>query len=300
MSAAIRRVVFVALCVSISSFAVQSAFAGSEKPEEVGKSNTEVQSSASVENAKPAGLAIDFGRNEDGDPSAPGAQIIANVEKPTTVVIQGRADDGNGWRDLSSASITIKGPTGEIKPVTSATPTGEGQGRTVEFSAKFELPAGVAPGNYDVTFSATDRVGASDQVAAAFTVVPMLGIALDASSISFGKGLGPGSTSHASPASIGIRNVGNVIMDIHVSASPLRGEASGESISADHVRYSHSASMSGEVTLSKDGSTDQGFNLKPGAPAKLAYFDIHMPTGDEQYLPADTYRGTITIGSVTK
>lgn len=290
-----KRIVLLLVCAFIALAATPSAISESGGAATSG----DLQTSASVDNIEPAALVIDT-KAIDNDPSMPGTQVTSNVEEPTKIAIQARADDGNGWQDLVSGKIEVTPPGGdELKAVTPTAPKGEGKGRTQEYEATFEIPAGVAPGEYEVKFTAEDRTGKKETIESTFVVAPALAIGLSDRAIKFGDGLGPGTTSHANPVHVGIRNLGNVAMNIHVSASPLRGEKTGATIGPNFVKYSADSKMSGEVSLSSDGYTDTGVAFLPGLPARLVYFDIHMPSGDQQYIPADEYRGTITIGAVS-
>ncbi|MFA5861020.1 MAG: hypothetical protein WDA16_04935 [Candidatus Thermoplasmatota archaeon] len=286
-----KRVTIVLACLATALSAVHGVSAEDDQ------NGNEVKSSADVANAAPANAFIDLTAHDD-DPSTPGTQISPVPNGVATIPVHASVDDGNGWKDITSATITVTAPDGSNVPATNAAASSEGgHGRTTTYEATYKLSASSQPGEYAVHFSATDHAGANASADAHFVYMEMLGIAIDSKSISFGSGLSPGNTTDAS--GVTVHNVGNVKIDLHVSASPLTEKTSGVSIGPERIGYSQDSSMAGEVPLSADGYADTAFQLAPGSQsAKSAFFNLHVPSGDEQYLPPGTYTGQLTLGAM--
>ncbi len=262
------------------------------------KSDGEVQSSAKVSNEKPANVRLMSAG--DADPNTPGEQVSPTPDRPTSVTLVFQAEDGNGWKDLTDASFQVFRPDGSAytDPIT-ATASNQGNGKRRDFSASFSMQHNDAPGTYSVTFRVVDRNGDDATGQGSFQYMEMLALAVDASSVSFGAGgLGPGTSTHDQSVAVPVRNAGNVMLDLHLAATPLSTSSGDASIAPHYLKYSRIADMTGEVGMSESGWIDKGFGLAPGPEAKYGYFDIHVPTGEEQYIPADTYAGRITIGAV--
>lgn len=272
------------------------ALAASLLPFAASSSDNSVRSSAEVSNEHPTNLRITI--EGDADERAPGVQIAPSSGK-TTVKVQGEAEDGNGWKDLKRVTFEVFAPDGS--PLAGADGTGEaeGKGRKRSYSYSFDLPSGARAGTYTVRLSASDHQGAARTAEAVFELQQQLALALDTGTVSFGAGLGPGQTTHEAPASVNVRNVGNVPFDLRVSSDGLQHAGGQATIAPSRLRYSSAADMSGEMPLSASGILDAAFDLAPGA-TKAAYLDIHMPTGDEQFVPPGRYVGTLVFGGAAE
>lgn len=255
-----------------------------------------VDTQASVSNQAPT--VVEVALVEDDDSGLPGAQIAPTPGASRTLSITARAQDGNGWRDLDSLSLEVTRPDGTVLASLSATPTGEHSGRTQVYSASFSIDYYEAPGTYTITSDVTDGPGSHGAHTDSFTYQSLLAFALGSSSISFSAGaLDPGATS--SVASVNVINKGNVKFDTQVSGTDLDAVGFDAVIPVGNVKYSADPAMAGEVGLAAAPQTDASFDLSPGAgAARNAFFDVHVPSGDDQFVPAANYVGSVTIGAV--
>lgn len=256
-------------------------------------SNDSVESSAEISNEPPTNLQIEI--QGDSDEAAPGVQIAPDASGTTTISLTGRAEDGNGWKDIEKGTIEVVAPDGSSVEIAEGSPEPQGNGRKRACTFHFALDSASPPGDYTVKLTISDKQQAQRTAETTFTFEEYLALALESGAVSFGSGLGPGQTTHADPASLGVKNLGNVPLDLSVSASPLTRVGGDGTIDPGRLRYSTSASMDPEFPLSTSGYLDASFDLAPGS-TRLAYLDVHMPTGDEQYVPPGRYIGTITFG----
>lgn len=282
------RSTLVALAMAAVALSLASVAVGEPK------SGGEVRSSAEVANEKPGN--VRFLGLGDADPDTPGEQVAPRAGHVARLAPRFQAEDGNGWRDLREGSFEVFRPDGSrlVGPLPLST-TGQGNGKRGELAGAFELAPEEPAGLYRLRATIVDRMGDVTDGEGTFEHQAMLALSIDARVVAFGAALTPGATTHAAPAAVAVRNVGNVAIDLHVSATPL--SSSEASIPADRLRYSARSDMGDERALSETGVTDTTFDLLPGL-AKDAYFDVHVPTGDEQYVPAATYTGSITLGAV--
>lgn len=262
-----------------------------------GENSGHVESSAEVSNDQPVNVRLEV--SDDSDPGMPGAQLAPDSKGDTRVKITGLAEDGNGWRDLKKATFRVLRPDGStMQDDKKGEESNEGHGRERRFTFEFALTSGDPPGAYTVHMSVEDKHAAASTAQTTVEIMGYLAFSVEQTSVSFGDAaLGPGATSHASPASIAIRNLGNVPLDLSLTGAPLENIEADASLGPDRIRYSASPDMANERALAASGTIDTTFDLMPGL-VKSAYFDLHMPTGDEQYVPAGRYAGAITIGGV--
>ncbi len=263
-------------------------------------SGNEVQSSASVKNVGPEDLTLDLSA-ADEDLATPGVQVSPVPNGAVTVTAVASASDRNGWQDLANAKMTVYDPNGNVYAGPFDAPAkGDGTGKRKEFEAAFPLQFHDLPGTYTVVLTVKDRKDDTAVENATFEYQELLAISLDATVMNFGNGeLGPGASTHGAPSSVVVRNAGNVELDLRLSANGLSTADAAALIGPDRIKYSGDETMANEMALSEDGVTDDAFDLAPGAQAtRPAFFDIHVPSGEEQYVPADTYTGRIVIGAV--
>lgn len=255
-----------------------------------------VQTNASVSNQAPTVVEIKV--LDDDDAVLPGSQVSPVPGGSRTVDVEARAQDGNGWRDLSSLSLEVRRPDGSLLASVVAQPTSEHSGRTQVYSASFDIAFYEPPGTYTISADTVDGAGSHGTHSDSFSYEELLAFALGSNSITFASGaLEPGAVSPT--VSVGVTNTGNVALDTQVSGADLAAQGFDASIPADRMKYSSNSTMGGEVALGTTPQTDAAFDLAPGASSsRNAYFDLHVPTGDEQFVPAATYVGSITVGAV--
>lgn len=258
----------------------------------------EVSSSAEVSNEEPANVRVDLS-GADEDPATPGVQVSPVPGRNMKVNLVAQAEDGNGWQDLRKGELQVFRPDGS--PHTNlfdATPDDNGRGKRRDFRGAFELGPHDPPGEYVVRFFVKDHKEGKTTGHGVIVYLEMLAMSLDKGAIDLAQeALAPGATSHGKPAEVRIGNAGNVKLDLRVSATALKTPDGAGSIGPDRLRYSRDATMADESPLSVHGFLDDKFDLPP-AQSRSAYIDLHTPTGEEQYVPAGRYAGSLTFGGV--
>ena len=262
----------------------------------------EVKSNATVKNRNPVVEAI-FLDTSDDDPGTAGMQVAPTPGGNRTIPIGIRVSDGNGWNDVTRVSYRVLAAVGGPLKSGDAARDGDGTGRMVTYTGEITIPFWQAPGNYTVEATVEDRTGQTTTATWNYEVVPTLAMVLDSASVSFGGPDGelePGMSNRQNPAMVLIRNLGNTEIDLGFSGTDLESPPSyGATIPVNRLKYSAKPDLSDERPFSKLLQTDSGFNLKPGPDAvRPVFFVLQMPTGDEQYVPATTYQGGITLSAV--
>lgn len=240
-----------------------------------------------------------------------------------TVYVCVEASDGNGYNDIcdsggasandvrtftatNSAGGSITDATHPKANVALTCATGSGTAVALTGSMQMEYwrPYGLAAAAnaYKLTPSIVDIVGASaTAVVGNFDYTNLT--SLDASAvttISLGGALAPGATGTEAAASI--YNKGNTAFTIHVSGSNLTGASRAQPIAAANLKWATSASVG---YASKTGLGLSAASTSLSAPAETAdgttprpvYFQLGVPTGASQWIPADTYSGTVTFST---
>ncbi|HWG91408.1 MAG TPA: hypothetical protein VNZ52_11230 [Candidatus Thermoplasmatota archaeon] len=260
-----------------------------------------VNSEARVKNKDPLLEDITLTAGDD-DPGTAGMQVSPTPGTSRDLSFRLRASDANNWRDIAKVTYELKGPGGQKLAEGTATPEGEGTGRSCTYAFSWTLPYHQTPGLYTVEAKVTDKVGGTGKLEWTFEVLPTLAMVLDQTALNFGgRGgtLEPGTSNLDAPATIVVRNMGNVGLDLGLSGTDLVSTEYDARIPVKKLTYSTNPTMLGAMPLSTSLATDPGFDLAPGAAAtKTAYFVLYTPTGDEQYVPASTYKGTLTLSAV--
>lgn len=264
-----------------------------------GAAGEQVESKTKVQNKAPSVVEVDL--DGDDDASQAGVQVAPVPGGDRLVRVQVRSQDDNGHRDVEDLEVEVFRPDGSRVAGPVRGDEGERSGRTVEHSASFSLAHFEPPGTYAVRATATDKKGGTDTQEATFEYLALLAFSLDRPAVEFDAGeLAPGSTTHGAPSPLGVTNQGNVPFDLQVSGTDLAAlGVEDASIPASRVKYSSAPDMAGEAGLGADPLVDAAFSLAPGAGSvRQAYFDVHVPTGEEQFVPAATYVGAIRVGAV--
>ncbi|MFO1532340.1 MAG: hypothetical protein ABR562_01360, partial [Thermoplasmatota archaeon] len=148
-----------------------------------------------------------------------------------------------------------------------------------------------------VKATATDASAATgDNVASLATFnYAQLVASTASSSVTFTGSLSPGTNSNIISASV--QNYGNVQIDVRVSGTtPTDGT---HTIAVGNVAYSLNSDMGSSSALSGSTATLSSFDLSSGAgSSKTLYWQMTMPSGADQYVPAGTYTSTLTITAV--
>lgn len=253
----------------------------------------QMQSEARVTNDAPDVASITF-KTRDDDSAQPGLQIAPEPGIVRRIVVDVAVEDDNGHRDVRAVQVEVRAPGNTstfVGPFAAKFESGRGRGAT--YAAGFDLPSWSAAGVYTVVATIQDAPAARGTGYASFEVLESLALGVGSSDISFGT-LSPGAVT--SPASVAVSNHGNVAIDLEVSGTALA--SADASIPAGRIRTGLS---SGGVTspLAIDPMLIPDFDLAPGQDAsRLLWFQLHVPSGDEQYVPQGTYRGTIALSAV--
>lgn len=258
----------------------------------------EVKSSATVKNKDPSIESILLLASDD-DPGTSGLQLSIDPGAERVLPLEVEVSDANGWNDLSKVNARLLDPTGVLLHERELVRVENGHGRLATFNTTYTFPFWMPAGEYTVEITVKDKPGARVTSAWTFEVVPTLAMVLDARSISFGGDLEPGQNNSHDPASVVIRNMGNTKLDLGMSGSDLTNATFDASIPADKLRFSLAQTMENERSLTRSLLVVDDFDLAPGADAaQSVYFALYMPTGDEQYVPAATYRGSLILSAV--
>lgn len=216
-----------------------------------------------------------------------------------TVEMTVTAADGNSFQDLVSVDVTVYKPDGTTVHIASAgaVSNGDGNGVTESYDHSFGMQFHDDPGVYTVTAVATDSQGAtSTPFSENFTYEELVALALSATAVDFGT-LDPGTRSASS--TVGVTNKGNVRIDIDTSGTDL-SDGNGHAIGVERVKYDLTdGTFTAENNLTATPYTNSGFDLAKGASSsKDSHWQLDTPSGDEQYIPAGTYQGMVTISAL--
>ncbi len=239
----------------------------------------------------------------DADATLDGVQVNPTPQGTTTVTVTIEAKDLNGYNDISSVSVVVYQPDGTTVHVPAgdaSLASGHGVRGTWTYSFGmnyYDTPA-TDGASYKVVVTATDVQGATADNSASpatFNYTELLSITVDTATIDFGA-IDPGETSDVS--AVTVTNQGNVTLDVVVSGTALTYQSN--SIDVSQIDYSLDADFSSATALSTAGQTIDTFDLSAGAGStKPLYFRLRVPSAENQYLPAGSYEGTISIIATT-
>lgn len=260
-----------------------------------------------VSGGTPAAFATDASAAVDNEaPTVDSVSLDAtfapSAGTTTAVAVTITVSDGNGYQDISSVDVTVYKPDGTLHVASAAaTSNADGSGTTQTYSYTFNMqfyhdPA-TGGAKYNVTATATDAAAAtSAATTTGFNYTALAALNLSASSISFGT-ISPGARS--STSTLSVSNYGNVRIDIATSGTDLSDGAS-HTIAASNVKYDLlAADMLNEQGLTTSAFTNTGFDLATGASSSAGtYWELAVPAGSAQYIPAGDYTGTIAISAI--
>lgn len=232
------------------------------------------------------------------------ASLVPSAGSTTSVALTITVSDENGYQDIASVSYTVYKPDGttEHRSATAADSNDDGSGTTQTYSSSFDMQFYDAPatGNssYKVRATATDSEAAtSDELDGTFNYTELAALNLSGSSISFGT-FAPGARS--STSTLTVTNHGNVQIDIGTNGTVMT-HADGLTISESNIKYDLATSaMEAELDLTAAPFTNAGFDLAPGASStKDTFWQVAVPSGGSQYIPAGDYTGAVTISAIS-
>lgn len=228
------------------------------------------------------------------------------------------ARDPNGWQDIVRAEVGLY-QTDNLTFMRHANVTGVsgGNGASHWFNATFmmwyyEMPTSTQ--NYTLHIRVVDQKDAWSKARyAEFEYAELAAISItttDSESTLDANGTGnedpalgfgstaPGESSDTSATLI--TNTGNVVVDLEVYGTDLVN-AEGYTIPVSSVRYDVDSSLTNESALTHGATVLSDFDLQPGSDSsKAIYWVLRVPTGDEQYVPAGTYAGSVTISAIAE
>jgi len=235
----------------------------------------------------------------DNDSGLSGVQVNPTPGSTSTVSVSIQVKDNNGYNDISTVAVVVYKPDGTTVHVSSGNATlSTGNGThstwTYSFNMNFYDAPATGTSTYKVITTATDTLGATGNnsaTPAVFNYNELIALSLNTNTIDFGV-LDPGQTS--STQTVGGTNLGNVTLDINLSGTSLSYLTN--SIAISRVDGALDSSFTAPTVLSASSQTVSTYDLAPGAASsKSVYFRLRVPSGDEQYLPAGTYQGTVSI-----
>lgn len=221
----------------------------------------------------------------------------------TTVPLNVTASDSNGFQDLVSVTVTVLKPDGSTVHIAASSAASNGDGSGVaqtyayDFAMNFHDDPAVDGATYKVRAVAEDSKGlVSSPVTATFSYTELVAMSIDGSTIDFGA-MDPGERS--SVAGLNVTNKGNTVVDLDTSGTAL-ANGEGQEIDVDRVKYDINATnMENERALTESAYTNSDFQLAYGpSSSRSTWWQLDVPSGEDQYLPAGSYSGTVTLSAI--
>lgn len=239
----------------------------------------------------------------------------------TTIHVCVEATDANGYEDVcdsgatsssevhrfsvtdhAGASISDAGHVKANVALSCATGSGTAVALIGSFQMEYWRPAGTSAGStaYRVVPEITDVAGAaatSNPATFDYTSLTSLD-STTMGTINLGGALAPGGTGTESAANV--YNKGNAAFTIQVSGSALTGGSRGQTIAVGNLKW---AASSGVAYGSKTALTGSAVSTSISAAAETedattaypVYVQLSVPAGSGQWMPSDTYTGTVTF-----
>ncbi len=210
----------------------------------------------------------------DEDSTAEGVQVYPAPKQYKKVLLAAQVSD----TDVSD----IDGAYAEFNSVIYALNKTIINSTTVSFSAYLEIPFFLNPRNYSVRVRALDFSNLESNSTADFEYLPLIGIEIDASSLTFnalpGKTVQIAGDTDLSSNNLTIRNIGNTLVDVKVSGTDLIN--GGSKINASSIKYTfsgndYSSNLAGtlnynpelkDINLISGESSLNSLGLKLGVP----------------------------------
>lgn len=285
--------------------------------------------SATTTNSTPSVDAVYF---YTSDPTSGSAATCKSTGRATsfdpvagdvrTVYVCVEASDPNGYNDLcdegetsasdlrrfsvtDAAGASISDVSHDKTNVDLACATGSGTGVALigSFEMEYWRPAGLASSSsaYIAEIEITDILAAAASANETFDYTALTSLdASEVTSISLGGALAPGAI--GSDATANIYNKGNTVFTIYVAGANLTGSSRSQSVDVANLKWATSASVE-YGTKTALGATGASTGLEApaetadGTTARSLYFQLGAPSGTNQWIPADTYAGTVTFAT---
>ncbi len=230
----------------------------------------------------------------DDDASSAGIQILPLPKSNRTFSVKAlvRSDSGMlGTEEVRAAinsSLFALARTVELNSTASI------------FEGNLSMPFYSLPGNYTINITAKSSANSTATKNTSFEFLSLLSAEIDSSSVTFAAAPGAfseviGDNDMSSQDKITIRNTGNSMLNMQVSASDL--SYGNYTIPADKMQFSFDSSFSGSLSGYLNYTRQAiGINLVPGASStKMLSLRLNVPTNS----PSGNYTGKIFLGAVS-
>lgn len=253
-----------------------------------------VETEAKIKNREPSITSI---VPLDDEPGAAGYQVQPVAGGAKTVTVSLTTEDGNGKEDIRSLTFQVTRPDGSVLHDSVTASESNAQGMAKSFTASFPVGFYEPPGTYAISAAVVDSKGGRGSATQAFDYQELLAFDPTPRAVEFASAdLEPATSSPV--AGISVRNLGNVPLDVQVSGTPMAARDADARIGVDRVKFGLEQDLSDASPLGLDPETLAAFDLAPGADARRGvYFRVDVPSGEDQFIPADTYQGSVTIGA---
>ena len=226
----------------------------------------------------------------------------------TALTVTVVAADANGYNDIASVTVSILKPDGTTVHTSGAASLTSGSGTSATYTRSLNMnyydpAATLIASGYQVKVVVADAGTPSLTVEniptlSKFTFAELAALNAPAS-VSTGSNIQPGASSSVATASIA--NYGNVRIDMEASGTAPSNPATtpATTIPVSSIAYSLNSDMSSSSTLSGSAATITSFDLAAGSgSARSTYWQMTIPSGSSQYVPAGTYTSVVTITAV--
>jgi hypothetical protein len=241
----------------------------------------------------------EFSSKSQWDTWSSGQTLVSNIQPQSgsAVYIQlgFTVTDLDGYLDVATVNVKVLKPGGSVHIADAAATRLAGSGTSATYwkqvTMQFYDEPATGASFYSVVVTATDSAGnsASNVVDPKLFNYDELTSASLPASVDLGGSVARGATSSGQ---LTVTNLGNVAIDLQISASDLT--SGSNTIPVSVITYGPT-SDGGAFTLSGTTQTDAGFTLARGAASSRApYVAVTVPSD----AAAGTYTGTITLGAI--
>lgn len=212
-----------------------------------------------------------------------GVQLAPEPKELSVLKIQAEVYDPDGADDLKAVSADAAGVSSQLSYNATINST------HALYTGTLKFPHYVAPGTYDVRVTGEDYGNKTAENFGQFQYLELLALELDTTTLALQTSNGEltsatGDSSMETPLSPTLRNIGNIPLDLRISATDLVGEQA--TIAADSLGYG-AGNLTGKLS---SGKALLGLGLEPGP---LAVMPLNITLETEQTYPAGLYLGTI-------
>lgn len=220
--------------------------------------------------------------------------------------------DQNGYNDVcatgatrtfsvtnsASASISTAANPKSSVALSCATGSGTAVAATGAFNMEYWRPwaSSGAANLYRVSVSVVDVAAASASAVGTYGYANLTAISAPAS-LALGGALAPAAT--GAEATANIYNNGNVAFSIQASGTALTGGSKSQTIAAGNLKWGAASGLYGAKTALTGSAVNTavaaGVETSDTPTTRALYLQLAAPSGGSQWVPADTYSGTVTF-----